>query len=67
MAEEAFPLVSIALYPLQGGCSGQVHALVVIADALTLPLHPQGDRHTLDGVLFGVMFQMWIEMEEGIS
>jgi hypothetical protein len=53
MAEEAFPLVSIALYPLQGGCSGQVHALVVIADALTLPLHPQGDRHTLDGVLFG--------------
>ena len=44
MAEEAFPLVSIALYPLQGGCGRQVHALVVIADALTLPLHSQGDR-----------------------
>jgi hypothetical protein len=27
----AFPFVSIALCPLQGGRSGQVHALVVIA------------------------------------
>jgi hypothetical protein len=119
MAEEAIPLVSIAQCPLQGGRSGQVHVLVVIAidtnqvtvldplvgehqrpqndfqaiwaamrllidlnapasggqvwyrlpvrraiPALTLPLHPQGDRHTLDGVLFGICLRRWSACHE---